>query len=361
MAVSAPFLLTAKNDNKEWRDYLNRFPEEMQDVYYLPDYYLLNEQAGFGHAECFVYTEDDKVFFFPYLKNPIAQIAGVVVDEGFYDFETAYGYGGPICNNRDPGFCGRAYRAFESHCRDSRMIAGFIRFHPVLKNYELFKEVMEVQFNRHTVEIPTDVDEKFRWEKIYTHANRKNINKAKRNKLEVVDRTEEKYWSAFRGLYEATMVENRAAGFYHFNETYFRLLREKLGKNIKLFSVLSEGEPIAAILFLLGKKYCHSHLLGSNRDFLGTGSNNYLHHEVLLWAKEKRYDSLHLGGGRTTDPEDPLLRFKKNYSGKLLDFYIGKSIFIREKYEEYNRIFVSRTAHPESYNGFFLKYRQPRS
>ncbi|UCD54984.1 MAG: GNAT family N-acetyltransferase [Candidatus Omnitrophota bacterium] len=190
-----------------------------------------------------------------------------------------------------------------------------------------------------TVYVDINVDEGCRWRNIYTHANRKNINKAKRNNIEVkIDQSEEA-WQAFKFLYEATLSVNKADKFYFFSPKYFEGIQEHLADNYLLVSCAIEGKIISVMLVLLGTVYAHCHLIGTQRELMTMGVNNLLHHELILWCKKNGYKELHIGGGRSDSDDDSLLRFKKNFSDKTSALYVGESVL---NYEIYNKLYRKR-------------------
>ena len=72
-----------------WNEYLNRFPLNMVDVYYTEAYVKLYE-TNLDEAYCIVCSLNSKITLMPFLRRRMGK---------YFDFETAYGYGGPIFNN----------------------------------------------------------------------------------------------------------------------------------------------------------------------------------------------------------------------------------------------------------------------
>ena len=77
--------------------------------------------------------------------------------------------------------------------------------------------------------------------------------------------------------------------------------------------------------FLAGKINCH--LIEMNRDSMKHGVNNFLHHELIVWAKARGYKNMLIGGGRTNAEDHPLLKFKKNFSNSTKDFFCWRAYF----------------------------------
>ena len=81
-----------------WNEYFKSFSLEKKDVYFTEQYVKLYE-TDTERAECFVCQEGDKVLLFPFLARTF-EFQG----KQYKDFETAYGYGGPLCNSEDYEF-----------------------------------------------------------------------------------------------------------------------------------------------------------------------------------------------------------------------------------------------------------------
>ncbi|MFK1915181.1 hypothetical protein ACIXHQ_01550 [Bacteroides fragilis] len=73
-----------------WNSFLERFSPSQQDIYYREEYLKLYQSID-EQAVCFVYTDGNFCFLFPYLLRSF-YFDGVC----YHDFETAYGYGGPF-------------------------------------------------------------------------------------------------------------------------------------------------------------------------------------------------------------------------------------------------------------------------
>jgi lipid II:glycine glycyltransferase (peptidoglycan interpeptide bridge formation enzyme) len=85
-------------------------------------------------------------------------------------------------------------------------------------------------------------------------------------------------------------------------------------------------------MFLHYGKYLHYHLSGSDNGYLNYSPNNIMLFEAISKGVGMGLEKMHLGGGRTCDPEDQLLKFKKSFSSSVVGFHIGKRIHDRETY-----------------------------
>lgn len=336
---------------EHWDEYFRYFRPEERDTYFTEQYVKLYE-SEVARAESFVYREGEDVFLFPYLKKPVDVLGGQ-----FYDLETAYGYGGPLSNSADAGFLERAVEAFDGYARERKIIAGMVRFHPLIGNHPLFKDRYTVTFDRFTVSMDLTLSQKEIWEK-EVHSKHRNVI-VKANKLGLTyhaDGTLEGL-GCFIKIYRSTMERLSADSFYTFNDDYFDGLK-KLGDAVFLASVYLGREMIAGAIILTYGKFGHYHLAGTADGYAGYNPSNYLVYNTALYLKGRGIEKFHLGGGSTRDPENSLFRFKARFSRNRLPFFIGRMIIQREMYDKACSVWEeSRRDSRGLYKNYVLKYR----
>ena len=335
----------------EWEDLLARFPDRFRDVYFSPEYVGLYENS-LNKATCFAYTKKNKIFLYPFL------IQSIPAPGDYKDISTPYGYGGPIFNTTDSVFLKDAMSCLSERLKSRNVIAEVIKFHPLLNNNKIFDNAYEGRLIRVCPTVYSDIqisDENYRWMKIYSHSNRKNIKKAVRNNVIVEFSSNRSSWEKFRNLYEVNLVENRASEMYFFNNDYFDRFKEKLKGKYVIASCLLNDEIVSSLLVIFGAEYAHCHLIGTKRDKKQMGVNNLLHHKVIEWCKNKGFAQLHIGGGRSNSDEDSLLRFKKNFSNKISEFYVGERVLNQLIYDELCEQWYKKNPNKET--PYLLKYR----
>lgn len=334
-----------------WNQYIKSFSRASQDIYFTESYVRLYEDNG-QQAVCYVYQEDERILLFPFLRSEFTWNGEIL-----YDFETAYGYGGPIVNTDNQEFVDRALNALVEYGKKYGYIAGFVRFHPVLHNFDLCKNVFRVIPNRHTVamDLSMNIDEV--WMKEVHTKNRNVIKKAEKNGLTFVADYNYEYLDQFISLYNGTMDKLGATDFYYFSDSYYK----KLIKNIPdsfLGVVKQSDEVLAAAIFMYSGPYGHYHLSGSNKSKLDLSPNNFMLWEAAKELKKHGVERFHLGGGINSDDSNSLLQFKMKYSKSLYNFCLGKLIFNQEKYDVICAEWAERNPEKaEQYKYFLLKYK----
>ncbi|MBA4067507.1 MAG: hypothetical protein C0501_28120 [Isosphaera sp.] len=319
------------------------------DVYFTAGYHAACEANGDGQARLFVADDGRDALVHPILMRPIPD-AG---EPGWYDLESAYGYTGPLATTADPGFLARAWGLFSEWCRGHRVVAEFVRFHPLLGNSRLGADVYQASPDRQTVAVRLGPD---LWAE-YPSVHRNMVNKARKHGLRGAELTGPDAVDVFRALYEPTMRRLGAAESYLFSDAYYQALAAGLGDRLKVFAALDGDRPVAAGLFLLGPTTVHYHLSGSDRDALRLAPNNLLLHTVAEWGAERGFGFLHLGGGRTPRPDDELFRFKAGLSRERFPFHLGRRVHDAGRYQRLCSAWLERNG-PDRPD-YFLLYRRP--
>lgn len=329
-------------EQNEWRDFLYNLPSQQADTYFTPEYYSLYQNYGDGEACCFVFEKDGNIVMYPFLRNPIMPL-GYKLDKEYYDIQGAYGYNGIIASNHDSDLINAFWESFDAWCQENDVVAEFSRFHPMLNNQELASPKMNTFYSRHTVSL--DLTDDDIWMHQISSKNRNMIRKAEKEGVTIVESED---YETFRKLYNGTMFDLHAEDFYFFPPEYYDEYKKSFkDKSILCFAIL-DGKVIAGSMFMFSEDYAHYHLSARDREYSRYAANN-----LILWygiqkAKERGCKWLHFGGGTTSDDGDSLLKFKKEFSKTLCEFWIGKRV---HNQEVYNQIVEQwKTKYPESYD-----------
>lgn len=335
-------------DKREWTALLHKLPQEQQDVYFTPEYYALYEKNGEGEAQCFVFEKDGEIILYPYLKNAINAL-GYQLDKEYFDIQGAYGYNGIISSSKDKHFINAFYAFFEKYCSDNHIIAEFIRFHPLLNNYNILLKTHTILLDRKTVGLNICQSYEDIWKHAYSSTNRNMIRKAQKNGYSaiIINDPSTQNIEQFMEIYHQSMRAVGAEQYYFFNQDFFKNMFEFLKGHIYLINIKDKNElVVCSSIFFHYYKYFHYHLSGRIQE-ADNSVNNFLLDEALKLAQKLGAELFHFGGGRTGSTDDSLLKFKENFSKTKLDFYIGKKIYNQKVYD--NVVEQWKTKHPLSY------------
>jgi hypothetical protein len=333
------------------------------DFYHLPEYHAMAEEAGEGAARLFVFTDGPHTIALPLLLRRLDGIPGAaVIGTGWWDATSVYGYPGPLASSESlPADVVRVFQAaLRDRLRERHVIAVFSRTNPLLPQRALLESLGDFQCSE-TVSIDLTLpvaEQRAGFRRSFKEA----INRLRRLGLTVVRDDAGAYFDDFYRIYTETMHRVGAADRYFFPPDYFASLREALGPRMALFMCLQDGAPVCGGLFVACHGILQYHLGGTLDGALQIAPMKLLVDEVRLWATEQGHRLLHLGGGTTADPEDPLLYFKRGFSDRRHEFAAWRWVVTPELYavlcEEHDRSLAAQGPRPAGHN-YFPAYRCP--
>lgn len=321
------------------------------DLYFDDNYGKLYEKIENGKYVKFeIETENGKISN----RFLLREIPEKIKDTQYYDIVTPYGYGGPIIENlignKDELL--REYEEkFESYCKDNNIVSEFIRFHPLIKNYEDFKIYNPIYMRKTLI---TKLDEEDVIQNQFGKSAKRNIKQAINKGVTYRIIEEPSDLSNFKKLYYDTMDRNSATDYYYFDDEYFGNIIKYFKDELILFEAIFEEEVISSIICFKWNKTLHEHLSATNSEYLYLSASYLLKKAIVLWGIENNCEIMHHGGGKSNDLEDSLYLFKKNFA-KLYetDFYVGKKIWNQKIYDE-----LCQMKNIDSNESFFPAYRK---
>jgi len=343
------------SDPVKWSHLLARFNEAGYDDIYFYHAYAALYSGPSSKPEAFVCESGGEVFFMPWLSRPIDCPA---LSHPAFDFETPYGYGGPLATSQDQDFLVEAWTALKDECLKRGIVCGFLRLHPLLNNHRLcHASHVDIVNDRETVILTLAGDRDTVWDQ-YSSSTRGKIRKGEKAGVEVSVRTGPEALANFAVLYETHMKELAAHDDYFFGDTYFQGI-QNLGEDAyRVYLAQHEGRILGGALVLLSRRWAHYHLSSSLRQHSSLVPNNMLRHAVSTDLLNGPWEKLHFGGGRTPDPQDSLFKFKAGYSQERAVFRFGKYVADRDTYDIICSWWAENYPHLiDRFGKRFLKYR----
>jgi hypothetical protein len=333
------------------------------DFYHLPGYHALAEEAGEGAARLIVAAQGHHTIALPILLRPVECDGLAAADgEGWQDVTSVYGYAGPLCSPQEVPDAVRLdfQAALARLLNEMRVVTVFSRLHPFFPQRRLLEGLGDFAVSR-TVSIDLTQPQDVQRSKIRA-TDRSRINRLRREGLLCQEDPDGSYMEDFVRIYTETMHRVRAAEHYFFPREYFEGLRSAMGSRLHLFVCLRDGEAVCAGLFVACHGILQYHLGGTLDSALRAAPMKLLIDEVRLWATAQGLRELHLGGGTTPDPDDPLLYFKKAFSDRTHEFATWRWVVNPEVYQ---RLCTARVRRDEEHRlrplnpHFFPAYRGP--
>jgi hypothetical protein len=324
-------------DKIVWNTVLDEFNES--DIYFKYEYFDLYKKHYDMDFEAIFWENDYIKIFWPHLIRDISKL-DKFKDFNFYDLITPYGYGGPLVNLK----VNNQIKALEStksffeeykeHVIRNNFVCEFIRFHPILKNWEMFDNVFKIEYLNDVIIIDLSRNLKEIWMDI-RNSHRRCINRSIKEGCEVkfITKPSKEDINNFIKIYYQTMDKTKAAQKYYFSkefiEDHFKLL------DTVLVQLEYKNKIIGSSINPYGKNYIYGFLTGTSAE-----KNVYPSHlmlfELMKWAKDRNFKYLNIGGGLRKN--DNLFLYKKGFSKKEFPFYIAKLIFNEDIYNELTNI-----------------------
>ncbi len=322
-----------------------RLPSEQKSPYFHPIFVVSDALRDPSLTPLFfVYKDGGEIFYHAF---HLGKVAGTP----FFDIQSPYAYGGPLSSTTEPSFLAQAGRHYLAWCRENKILAEFIRFHPLLKNWRFYYG--ERLSMRETVWIDLLWQDRF---SLYSTRVRTAIRKAVKNGLRIRweatwDSRRDELCKIFFGLYSQAMTELKADEFYFFPRDYFQNLMNWSHSYLAL--CLRGDELLAAALFLKESNLLEYHLAACHPEGKKLCASNLILDEAVMEAQKLGCRILHLGGGTDNSPDNPLLFYKSGFSPKRASFLIGKTIHAPKEYEEMQKDWQKKYGIPSEKTLFY--------
>lgn len=334
----------------EWDSTIKTFSGH--DVYNLSGYVVPFAVHGDGEPMLFYYKNENIRAINVVMKRDISLDNNYVsqLPEGkMYDFATPYGYGGWLIEGE--GDKSKLFEEYDKWCVENNIVSEFVRYNPIIRNYEQSCEYYETVKLGETVAMDISSVDSI-WNNM-TGKNRNMVRKAEKSGVTIKIGTSKNIYETFKSIYDKTMDRDDADEYYYFESGFYEALRNDLTGNARVFYALApDSKIIAASIIMYCNGKMHYHLSGSESEYRNLAPTNLLLYKAALWGMENGYKVFHLGGG-VGARQDGLFHFKKSfYRGETKDYFIGKRIFDPNMYKK----LVDMRGHIAN-GGFFPLYR----
>jgi len=342
-------MTTAILTRDQWCGLLDHLPSDSRDVYFTPGYHDLHSIGTDDLPQCYRLGDDHEAL---YLPGMLMTIPGDRAGRVFRDFQTCNGYGGPFATGpADAIFLQKAWRQWRHDASDQGIVATFFRLHPLTGNERLLPPSAVIRKDRSTVYVDLTQGVEAAWKRA-TGRHRNMVNKGRRCGFEV-HWNNPRSWEEFQTLYSNAMERLEAPASLRFSLGYFAALRDL--PEAQLATIHAGGRLMSAAIFLFSTTWAHYHLSARDSDAENCMMNHLLQ-AAFERASERGLRGVHLGGGKTTAPDDPLLKFKQSTGGALVDFNVAIVVSDDQKYQKLCEGWIAENSTNPSW---LLAYRQP--
>ncbi len=335
-----------------WMRFLQQTPH---DFYHLPGYLELSARVEGGTPVAFFAEDGAAAFLAPLLLSPLPDGLN---NGGWQDALTPYGYPTPLISPfANEALLQHFLEEYIRVCSEQQIVTTFFRLHPLLslseQSLQLFGQLVE---HGETVSIDLSKSEDQLWSDT-RRDHRAGIRKLHKNGFfAAVD--DWQLLDQFVLIYQSTMERLSARAFYSFSHEYFYALRDALGNDFHLCTVMSpEGEMAAAGVFTTTSGIVQFHLSGTASAYRKVAPTKLMLHHMRLWGKEAGHRVFHLGGGLGA-ARDSLFEFKAGFSDRRHTFYTYRMVADRPQYRDLVARWRQQFGDAIDPN-FFPEYRAP--
>lgn len=312
-------------DRSRWQKILDNL--QITDIYYTSQYFLGALKLDPGEALLFYYKDDDGEVAYPFIKRPVND-----EDITYFDVTTPFGYGGPILKvgkNRT-NLTANFRKSFMEYCQNEKIIAEYIRFHPLKENAPFFEAHLKISslFETYTI----NLKEHFTCSQESLRSNKENADNA--SELVVKKLGTVRHMFEFLVLYYAAARRREEAdSYYFFTNDYFETLIGSMGSNLHLFGAFHENKLVSACYILAMGDTIYYHLGGSLSEVDNEMTMRTLLLKIAEWGEENYYTFFHLGGDFQGE-ENRKQEIKREIANCVpAVFYIGQQIHDQQTYD----------------------------
>lgn len=301
-------------------DFYQRLPPPLRVVWSDPSFLALDALRQPGLEPTFFLHQRGEDFW--YHAFHLSAVPG----SSWRDVQSAYGYGGPLCQCQGGGFLAEAWSAWRHWCLDQGVMVEFVRFQPLLENHRWYGGTIEP--NRQTVWVDLTAGDP--WSD-YNSLTKRQIKKSVKAGVEVSLREPRTFAPLFRSLYENFITERQAGQEYRFPGAFLEGVSSWEASHGLVAH--HQDEVLAAVLLLAGSEVLEYYLGASTPRGRELGAMRALLHEGALLGQRLGCTRFHLGGGTDSDKDNPLLFFKAGFSSLRANYHIGHYVHLPEQYQ----------------------------
>jgi hypothetical protein len=264
-------------------------------------------------------------------------------------------FSGPRFPSEPDAATARAFQdGLAAWCASAGVVTEFDHLHPWRARTGLLDD-SGVELDREIVYVDLTLDDEQMWHSSYTHACRKNVNRARREGVRVYAAEGEEGARELHRIYEITMERRGALPEYRFGPEYFAAFGELMPANACIVLAEHSGQVVAATLYLHDADDVYSYLGGADGAAQGVRPTNAIVDEIIRWGRAEGKRRLVLGGGY--GPDDGILRFKASFSPLRAQFRVYRHVHMRAEYDALCDAWRERHGAETDPGGFFPPYR----
>lgn len=310
-------------NKKNWNYYIGNSLQ--YSFYHTWHYHALDV---LGEPFLFVYEAGENYIAFPFIKREIP-------GEDYWDLTSAYGYTGPISNQKftalDDCFLENFKDSFLETLKAERIVSVFSRLHPFFDQTLSLSKLGSIHPDGKTVAIDLRLPLKVQRKKYHMRL-REKIHQLIQKGYIVREAASIEDIDIFAKIYTENMKKIDASNSYHFPVSYFRSLYHSDEIKSKLLLVYLDGKAVSAAYIVCTNYIIQAHILGTLKAYLPDSPARLLMDEITVIGRKMGARYFHLGGGLNFK-QDALFEWKACFSDLILNFNHWRYIAHPEMYD----------------------------
>lgn len=343
--------LLTTTDTDEWRRILPIGVSVFGSVEYAA---IVEKHSGY-HARLYVLDTENARVAYPFFLRPIRSLPfALELEVDCWDLLTPE-YTGPRVVYGALTASDFSFPAiFSAFCRNHGIVTEFAHLHPWQQRDRLL-DTNAVTIDREIIYVDVMLSPDQLWDGSYSHACRKNINRARREKVHTLRATDIRDIQEFLRIYTHTMTRNKASAQYLFSLEYFAAFFETMPDNARFVLAEYQNQIVAGTLYLYDDQDVYSYLGGAVQEFQHIRPTNMVVHDTIQWAHDCGKQRLILGGGYHID--DGIFRFKSSFSPLRANFQVYRRVHLPELYDRLCDWWSAHYGASLDIKGYFPGYR----
>lgn len=344
-------VFTEKN-LEEWRKILHSFPTQNYSIFHSPDYVVSWKNYEDAEIICLYLEIEGYRFLYPFLKREIKGYSDV---NSCFDTTSVYGYGSMVSNSSviDDKVIEQINKAIDEWCCKEQIVAEFIREYPVNR----YLRKTEKRHVRNNLFFDYNNQRDNFSALIKKRARRDAKAAVKKGCIAEIDNDLESIYTFYK-IYLSFCEEKKLDNFYYFSPAYIEDIRRYLIQYGFIVNIKYNDKIIASSLNFKYHDTITYHLSASYKQFSHLLPNDLMLYTILELGSKERCNTVFLGGGLSSAPDDGLFSFKEKYSTNSCEVHIGTKVHNQKMYDHLCRIWTSNNPDKSKrYNNYFLKYR----
>jgi hypothetical protein len=287
---------TKTEERTRWIDIWEAWPNQEPVAH--PGYLELFAQPG-ERAVCAVQMTAGGGVMYPFILRSLAALKWAKDSDLWDATGPLWGYTGAFTWGSGAGLSESYWRSFDAWANHQNVISSFTRL-------SLFQdEILEFNGHRRLLQLnivrSLNLNEDELWMD-FEHKVRKNVNRARRDGVEVAIEHGDEALKIFMNIYTQTMLRRDAPKGFHFSTKFFEDLLSALNPMTKIFIARQRDRPVSVEMVLHSNRHAYSFLGGTLEPDFPSRPNDLLKFELFRWARSEGLNDVVLGGGPI--PED---------------------------------------------------------